>query len=187
VGFALAAERIYRVLESGRRFSTADMLSLQTDVYSAFDRLCAERFVYALDHTKNPSRRAQQARDLMRDWDGRLHRLSAATIENRAQYELRRLLLEAKLGPDPKNPAGKDSPAQFRTPELERLSLVHVVGLAGDVLQKQPKRWLPEGYETYEALLRPRLKPPSILPTLRKISRSGTGDNSLPSKSTIPC
>jgi len=64
-------ERIYRVLESGRKFSVADMLSLQTDVYSAFDRFCAERLVYALDHCKNPSRRAQQARELMRDWDGR--------------------------------------------------------------------------------------------------------------------
>ena len=72
------------MLESGKKFSAADMLSLQTDVYSAFDRFCAERFVYALDHVKNPSKRAQQSRELMRDWDGRQTiESSAATIENR--------------------------------------------------------------------------------------------------------
>ena len=30
--------RIYRVLESGKKFSAADMLALQTDIYSEFDR-----------------------------------------------------------------------------------------------------------------------------------------------------
>ena len=45
-------ERIYNVLQSEKRFTAQDMLALQTDVYSAFDRLCAERFVYALDHVR---------------------------------------------------------------------------------------------------------------------------------------
>src|SRR5215469_518744 len=101
-------ERIYRVLESGKKFAVPDMLALQTDVYSAFDRLCAEHFVYALDHVPKLSKRAQQARDLMRDWDGRLTIDSAAaTIENRAQSELRRLLLEPKLGPAAKDNSAK--------------------------------------------------------------------------------
>src|SRR5438034_1054858 len=42
--------RIYRVLESGKKFSAADMLELQTDIYSEFERYSAERFVYAVDH-----------------------------------------------------------------------------------------------------------------------------------------
>jgi penicillin amidase len=147
-------DRIYQVLESGRKFSAADMLSLQTDLYSVFDRFCAERFVYALDHVKNPSKRAQQARDLMRDWDGRLTANSAAaTIENRSQYELRRLLLESKLGSAPKN-----LPPKSASPPPESFSWKSYRWFSSsiwleNVLEKQPKRWLPEGYENYEALL----------------------------------
>jgi len=154
--------RIYQVLESGRKFSAADMLSLQTDVYSAFDRFCAERFVYALDHVKGLSKRAQQARDLMRDWDGRLTVDSAAaTIENRSQYELRRLLLEPKLGAAPKEASGsggrpnpqnvpKATPTQFSWKSYHWFS--SSIWLQ-NVLEKQPKEWLPEGQASYETLL----------------------------------
>jgi len=155
---AWRTERIYRVLESGKRFSAADMLSLQTDVYSALDRFCSERFVYALDHTKNLSKRAQQARDLMRDWDGRLTIDSAAaTIENRAQSELRRLLLEAKLGPAPKETAVKpdDSTITEKSAALSWKNyhwFMSSVWLE-NVLTRQPKRWLPENYPDYDGLL----------------------------------
>jgi penicillin G amidase len=147
-------DRIYQVLESGRRVSAADMLSLQTDIYSAFDRFCAERFVYSLDHVKNLSPRAQQARDLMRDWDGRLSMDSAAaTIEYRAQYELRRLLLEPKLGPAPKevsDNAGHGPPQTFSWKSYRWFS--SSIWLE-NVLAKQPPRWLPNGYPNYESLL----------------------------------
>ena len=39
--------RIYHVLESGRQFSAADMLALQTDIHSEAGLFAAERFVYA--------------------------------------------------------------------------------------------------------------------------------------------
>ncbi len=49
-------DRIYRVLESGKKFAPADMLALQMDVSSTYDRFCADKFVYALDHAaKTPS------------------------------------------------------------------------------------------------------------------------------------
>ncbi|MGC2194800.1 MAG: penicillin acylase family protein [Terriglobales bacterium] len=154
-------DRIYQVLESGRKFSAADMLSLQTDVYSAFDRFCAERFVYALDHVQGLSRRAQQARDLMRDWDGRLSADSAAaTIENRAQYELRRLLLEPKLGPTPKQAQPGPEPAAGKVPTstADTFSWKSYRWFSSsiwmeNILEKQPKRWLPEKYASYESLL----------------------------------
>jgi penicillin amidase len=162
-------ERIYRVLESGRKFSTADMLSLQTDVYSAFDRFCAERFVYALDHTKNLSKRAQQARDLMRDWDGRLTIDSAAaTLENRAQSELRRLLLEAKLGAAANASSGKPDDATL-TAKSVALSWKDYHWFQSSVwleniLNKQPKRWLPETYADYDALLAAAVEAAVTLP-----------------------
>ncbi|HMK21947.1 MAG TPA: penicillin acylase family protein, partial [Terriglobales bacterium] len=147
-------DRIYQVLESGRKFSAADMLSLQTDVYSAFDRFCAERFVYALDHVKGLSKRAQQARDLMRDWDGRLTIDSAAaTVENRSQYELRRLLLEPKLGAAAKEADGKkaakdDGAFSWKSYRWFSSSIWLV-----NVLDKQSKAWLPDGQASYDTLL----------------------------------
>jgi penicillin G amidase len=148
-------ERIYRVLESGKKFTPSDMLSLQTDVYSAFDRLCAEHFVYALDHVKKPSQRAQQARELMRDWDGRLSIDSAApTVALRSRQELTRLLLEPKLGTAPPDVMADG----YYTGSLEPLSwktyrwFMSSMWLE-NVLMKKPQRWLPSGYESYDALL----------------------------------
>jgi penicillin amidase len=146
--------RIYQVLESGRKLVPADMLSLQTDVYSAFDRFCAERFVYALDHVKGLSQRAQQARDLMRDWDGRMTIDSAAaTIENRSQYELRRLLLEPKLGAAPKDPAGNDPAKDSSTFSWKSYRWFSSSIWLANVLDKQPKAWLPESQTNYDTLL----------------------------------
>ena len=159
---AWRTDRIYQVLESGRKFSAADMLSLQTDVYSAFDRFCAERFVYALDHVKGLSKRAQQARDLMRDWDGRVTVDSAAaTIENRSQYQLRRLLLEPKLGAAPTEESGAGgkpnsqnvphtTPTEFNWKSYRWFS--SSIWLE-NVLEKQPKAWLPDGQANYDTLL----------------------------------
>jgi penicillin amidase len=130
------------------------MLSLQTDVYSAFDRFCAERFVYSLDHVKNLSPRAQQARDLMRDWDGRLTIDSAAaTIENRSQYELIRLLLEPKLGPAPKAARGNNTRAHADVFSWKSYRWFGSSIWLENVLAKQPKRWLPGPYESYDTLL----------------------------------
>lgn len=140
-------ERIYHVLQSGKKFSAADMLSLQTDIYSAFDRFCAERFVYALDHAGNLPARARQARDLLRDWDGRLAKESAAaTLETHARQELMRLLLEPKLG------SSKDAAS---SPELSWQDYHWFMGSVWleQVLLKQPKRWLPENYADYNSLL----------------------------------
>lgn len=142
-------ERIYHVLESGKKFAPADMLALQTDIYSAFDRFCAERLVYALDHAQRVSDRARQARELMRDWDGRLSQESAAaTIENRAVQQLVRLLLEPKLGPAPSN----DGPAAKELSWKDYRWFMASVWLE-EVLLKQPKRWLPAEYADYDSLL----------------------------------
>ena len=48
-------ERIYHVLQSEKKFAAADMLALQTDIYSEIDRFFAERFVSAIDHSAKAS------------------------------------------------------------------------------------------------------------------------------------
>lgn len=140
--------RIYRVLESGKKFSGADMLALQTDIYSEADRFFAERFVYAVDHARSPSPRTKQAAEIMRSWDGRMTADSAApTIAFRARRELTRLLLEPKLGVAP-----KDEQAEATLNWKSYRWAMQSVWLE-NVLLHQPKRWLPEAYASYEELL----------------------------------
>lgn len=145
------AARIYHVLESGRQFSAADMLALETDIQSEPDLFAAERFVYAVDHTSNPSARMKQAADLLRNWDGRMLASSPApTIAEASIHELTRLLLEPKLGSAPETTSSnthlrvlswKTYQWQMRSVWLE------------NVLLHRPKRWLPEKYATYDDLL----------------------------------
>jgi penicillin G amidase len=145
-------ERIYRTLTSGKKFAAADMLALQTDVYSAFDRFCAERFVYALDHASNLSFRARQARELMRDWDGRFTvESAAATVESQSRRELVRLLLEPKLGSDSRHSQDGGSEEHATSWNDYRWFMTSV--WLENVLLKQPQRWLPNHYENYDALL----------------------------------
>jgi penicillin G amidase len=139
-------ERIYHVLESGRRFSAADMLALQTDINSEAELFVAERLVYSVDHAAKPSPRAKQAAELMRNWDGRMLASSAApTITEVSIRELRRLLLEPKLGTAS---AENKSTLGWTTYSWEMRSV-----WLQNVLLHRPKRWLPEKYTGYDELL----------------------------------
>jgi len=129
-------ERIYKVLHSGKKFSAADMLALQMDIYSDFDRYVAEKLVYAVDHGKG-SERARAAADILRSWDGRMSADSAApTIETAARDQIFRLLLEPKLGRD----------------LVEYNWWMAPVALE-NILDRQPQRWLGKNYSSYNDLL----------------------------------
>jgi penicillin amidase len=151
--------RIYHVLESGRQFSAADMLALQTDIQSEATLFAAERFVYAVDHAAKPSARAKQAADLMRSWDGRMLATAAApTIAENAIGELRRLLLEPKLGMAPAE-SRKDADSElFKETKKNVIDwktyswLQRSVWMENIVLHR-PKRWLPDQYPNYDELL----------------------------------
>ena len=141
--------RIYHVLESGRQFSAADMLALQTDVQSEAGLFAAERFVYAVDHASKPSARVKQAADLMRSWDGRMQASAAApTIAENSIRELRRLLLESKLGSAPTDPKKDDEVLSWKTYSWEMRSV-----WMENILLHRPKRWLPDKYANYDDLL----------------------------------
>src|SRR5580698_6550913 len=141
--------RIYRVLESGKKFSAADMLTLETDIYSDMDRFFGERFVYAVDHAKNPSARAKGAAEILRQWDGRMIASSAApTIAVMAREELVRLLLEPKLGAAPTDPEQIETTLSWQSYQW----MMSTVWLE-NMIEHQPKRWLPETYSNYDELL----------------------------------
>jgi penicillin amidase len=138
-------DRIYRVLGSGRKFAAADMLALETDIYSELDRFVADKFIYAIDHAKNASPRALQAANILRQWNGQMDGSSAApTIASEARTELRRILLTTKLGSYPL--AG--GPESWTTYHW----MMETVWLE-NVLLHQPTRWLPPAYSSFDDLL----------------------------------
>ena len=141
--------RIYRVLESGKKFSSADMLALQTDIFSEADRYFAERFVYGVAHAKTKSPRTQQAAEIMRGWDGRMTADSAApTIAYQARVELTRLLLEPKLGAVPADRKQANAALSWKTYTWGMQSV-----WLENVVHHQPERWLPSAYGSYDDLL----------------------------------
>ncbi|HYW39817.1 MAG TPA: penicillin acylase family protein [Terriglobales bacterium] len=148
-------DRIYRVLESGKKFVPADMLALQMDVSSTYDRLCADKFVYAVDHATSASDRAKRAVEILRDWDGRMSADSAApTIETKARQELARLLLEPKLGAAADGSASSpNSGAASSALSWKSYRWAMSSVWLENVLTKQPARWLPPGYSDYGSLL----------------------------------
>jgi penicillin amidase len=141
--------RIYRVLESGKKFSSADMLALQTDIYSEADRYFAERFVYSVDHVRNASAKTKQAAEILRGWDGRMTADSAApAIAYQARAELARLLLEPRLGAAPTDAKQSAAGLSWRTYSWGMQSV-----WLENVVHHQPGRWLPQAYGSYDDLL----------------------------------
>jgi penicillin amidase len=125
------------VLHSGKKFSPADMLALQTDIMSEYDRFFADHFVYAVDHSSNATDRAHKAADLMRGFDGRMLAESAApTIEVKARTALWEMLLQPRLGR-----------------EWERYEWSQASVALENIVQDQPDRWLPPGYNNFNDLL----------------------------------
>ena len=133
----MRAERIYRVLHSGKKFSAADMLALQTDIFSSFDHFCANQFVYAVDHSGKATPRAKEAANLMRGWKGEVTTDSVApSIQGRARRQLQRLLLQPVLGEDWTSYTGGLSSVWLE-----------------NVLNRHPARWLPKAYASWDDLL----------------------------------
>jgi penicillin amidase len=131
-------ERIYQVLEQpGKKFSPGDMLALQTDITSAYDRFFAGRFVAAVDHSAKASARAHEAANVMRGFDGRMTMDSAAaTIEVKSRQALWELLLQPKLGPDWTRYEWSESSVALE-----------------NIVRDRPDRWLAPGYANFDELL----------------------------------
>jgi len=130
-------QRIYKLLSTNKKYTAADMLTIQTDVRSEIDLFCAQRFVYAVDHTPKASQRAKAAADVMRNWDGTMSvDLAAPTIAYYSRQSLEELLLRDKLGDDWKTYRWFMKPVWLE-----------------NILMNQPPRWLPSGYANYDELL----------------------------------
>jgi penicillin G amidase len=131
------AERIYKLLQGRDKLTPADMLAVQTDIYSEVDQEIAHRFAYALDHSAQNDKRLKQAADLLRSWDGKMTTDSAAaSVVTKARDALWPLILEPKLG---------DLAADYRW--AERSFAQEEIVMHGEA------DWIPKGYKTWDDVL----------------------------------
>ena len=145
-------QRLYTVLQSGRRFDAGDMLSLQMDVYSDFEKSLADRFVRAVDHSSSVPPRANEAAEILRSWDGRVTAESpAANIIVFARRAAVREMLEPKLGGVSIKGLTENEKSVETVPLLKRW--LPTATFLEKVLRDQPPQWLPKKYKNYDELL----------------------------------
>jgi penicillin G amidase len=130
-------ERIYKQLDGRGQLKPADLLAVQTDVYSEVDQELGHRLAYAIDHTPGVSEQLQKAAELMRSWDGKLTTDSAAaSIVTHARYAFWPLILKPKLGED------ADS---YRWAERDFAE--------EEIIMHGNSEWLPASYKNWDDLL----------------------------------
>jgi penicillin amidase len=130
-------ERIYKQLDGRDQIKPADLLAVQTDVYSEVDQELGHRLAYAIDHTPGVSEQLQKAADLMRSWDGKLTTDSAAaSIVTHTRYAFWPLILKPKLGED------ADS---YRWAERDFAE--------EEIIMHGNSEWLPASYKNWDYLL----------------------------------
>jgi len=131
-------ERIYKSFEGRDHLTSADMLAVQTDIYSEVDQELAHRFAYAIDRTPSADDRLKKAAKIMRDWDGRLTTDSAAaSLVTQARAALWPLILEPRLG--------KEIAAEYRWAEKNFAE--------EEIIMHAPADWLPPSYKNWDELL----------------------------------
>lgn len=130
-------ERIYKALDGRDHLTAADMLAVQTDIYSEVDQEMGQRFAYAIDHTPGVDARLRQAAVLLHNWDGRLTTGSAAaSIITQARAAFWPLILKPKLGNLWRDYHWGES--NFAEEEI---------------IMRAKTAWLPPGYKDWNALL----------------------------------
>jgi len=147
-------ERIWKVLSAKTGMVPADMLALETDVYSDLDKVIAQRLAYAIDHSaaarggkdSAKAKRLRQAADLMRVWDGTVDADSAApAIVDAARAAFWPLILAPQLGLKPDGRENAETLALYSWGEKQYAE--------EQIVMHEPARWLPVQYADWNELL----------------------------------
>ncbi len=130
-------ERIYHWLNSKQKLTRADMVTLQTDVYSEVDQEIAQRMAYAIDHAPHAGARAREAADILRSWNGVMGVDSpAAAIVTRAEEAFWPAVLGAKIGDG------------WKLYDWSESTFAREQMITG-----QPAAWLPPAYRSWNEFL----------------------------------
>jgi penicillin G amidase len=156
-------QRIWKVLSekanaTKNQLTPADMLALQTDVYSDADHVIAQRLAYAIDHASKAElandKRLHQAADILRDWNGNVDADAAApAIVVAARAALWPLLLNPQVSPRPSAVTQTESGQSQPVPAAALYSWGNKVYAEEWLIMHTPARWLPKSYATWDDLL----------------------------------
>ncbi|HEY6376723.1 MAG TPA: penicillin acylase family protein, partial [Edaphobacter sp.] len=150
-GAPYRTERIWKVLSSKDHFTPADMLALQTDVYSDLDHVIAQRLAYAIDHSTTKDKRLHQAADLLRNWNGNVDADAAApAIVDAARDAFWPLILAPKLGTGTHYDPRTSAPS---APLWQLYTWNEKTYVAEQLIMHTPARWLPSTYANWDELL----------------------------------
>ena len=132
------AERIYKLLQGRDHLTPADMLAVQTDIYSEMDQEMAHRLAYAIDHTAECRRSAAQGRR------------PAAQLGRPAHHGLRRGLHRGQhalhaAADASRTKLGKDLAKSYQWSESNFAEEEIVMHASPD--------WLPPDYKDWDAFL----------------------------------
>ncbi len=81
------AKQIRALLSSRAKWKPEEMLRVETDVYSAFDRFVAQQVVAAFDAEKPTNPQTQEAVAVLRKWNGQMEKGQAAPMLASLVYE----------------------------------------------------------------------------------------------------
>ena len=142
-------------ISTKNQLAPADMLTLQTDVYSDLDHVVAQRLAYAIDHASRPDlvsdKHLHQAADLLRDWNGLVDDNAAApAIVVSARVALWPLLINSQTSSQP----GAQNEGKTQSIPASALYTWGNKSYAEEwLIMHTPARWLPKNYSTWDDLL----------------------------------
>ena len=137
-------ERIWRLLAHRSNLTPADMLAIQSDIYSDFNQVLAQRLAYAIDRSTQPKTpQLSQAADLLRNFNGQMKIDSpAAAIVSSVHNILWRVLLEPHIQ---NQQPGEDFNRLYSWGERDYA--------LEQIIMHTPARWLPQNYANWDDLL----------------------------------
>jgi penicillin G amidase len=154
-GAPYRVERINKLLAGRNGLTPADMLAIQNDVHSEFDRVLAQRLVYALDHASpaalsHDAKRLHRTADILRSWNGEvLPTLAAPAIVSATRTELWSMLLLPQIAAHDKTSDQKMHPQEL----LALYEWGEQADALENLLEHTPARWLPPGVTNWNDLL----------------------------------
>jgi len=159
-------QRIWKVLtdksiSTKNKLTPADMLALQTDIYSDLDRVIAQRLAYAIDHASKTEltkdKQLHQAADLLRDWNGNVDADAAApAIVVATRAALWPLLIDPQIVAPAKAQPNPTAQAEGKAQPLPAAALYTWGNKSYAeewLIMHTPARWLPKNYTTWDDLL----------------------------------
>jgi len=135
-------EQIHALLSAKPKLSVDDMLAIQKDVYSAYDKFLADQVVAAVGRRGASDPLIQQAIPILKNWNGQMDKAeSAPLITELLSSHLARALVYSLLA----------------SAKHETVDLMPRPDVIQDVLRSRPKGWVPQ--DNWDGFLISNLQP----------------------------